>query len=293
LLKKWLREPLLHFLVIGTLLFVIYGLQNDGISDQSKRIVFTSADINRLALLWEKQRQRPPTQAELKGLIEQQIREQVLYREALAMGLDQNDAIVRRRLAQKVEFISADIAALAEPSEKNLADYLSTHSKQFEIPARIDFVQVYFSVEKRGAHLDQDAYRALAELRQTNSNTDISTMGDSSMLGLQFTQQSGFEVSRLFGKTFARELFILPVGSWQGPVVSGYGLHLLRIDKKAEARQPELAAVRKKVHNEWMSQQRRTVDKAFYQALRQQYEIIIEDSDLVNARLNNVTTSVR
>jgi len=293
LLKKWLREPLLHFLLIGALLFVAYGLQNDGISDQSKRIVFTQADINRLSLLWEKQRQRPPTQAELDGLIEQQVREQVFYREALALGLDQNDAIVRRRLAQKVEFISADIAAQAEPSETELTDYLVAHNDKFEIPARISFMQIYLSSERRGKQAEKDAHRLLGELRQPASKVDIKSAGDPFMMGQQLKQLTESDVSQLFGQDFASKLFALSTEGWQGPVWSAYGLHLVRIDSKTAAQQPELAAVRDKVRSEWMDQQRRALDKAFYQGLRQRYEIIIENDNHEGPGQKNTTASVR
>ncbi|MFV2005003.1 MAG: peptidyl-prolyl cis-trans isomerase [Gammaproteobacteria bacterium] len=288
MLKKWLREPLIHFLFIGGLLFIIYGLQNDGISDQSKRIVFTSADINRLSLLWEKQRQRPPTQSELDGLIKQQIREQVLYREALAMRLDKNDSIVRRRLAQKVEFISSDLAAQVEPSESDLADYLVSHRDKFEIPGRISFVQIYLSTDKRGADVEDDADRLLTELEKAGTDVDITKFGDSYMFGQVHEQATEFDVARLFGKDFASKIFSLPVGRWQGPVRSGYGLHLLHIENKTASSQPELAMVRDKVRNEWMNQQRRTVDKAFYDSLRQRYEIVIEDDNV-----NDLTASAK
>jgi len=285
---KWLREPLLHFLLIGGALFLFYGLQNEGFDDNRNRIVFTEADIDRLSTLWEKKRQRPPTQVELDGLIEQQIREEVMYREALAMGLDQNDSIVRRRLAQKVEFISADLAALAEPSDAELADYLATHSDMFEVPGRINFVQVYLNADQRGEYVQQEVQRLLDELTQAGSEVDITTAGDPFMLGQHHAQLTEQGVTRLFGEDFASKLFALPVGSWQGPVRSGYGLHLVRIDSKTVARQQELAAVRDKVRNEWFAEQRRTVDKAFYQSLRQRYEIVIKDvivkDTIVNAK---------
>ena len=277
MLKKWLREPLLHFLLIGAALFVLYGLQNDEAVSDSSRIVFTEADIDRLSALWEKKWQRLPTQQELEGLIESQIREEVLYREALAMGLDKQDAVVRRRLAQKIEFISADLAAQAEPSEAELADHLAAQADKFEVPGRISFVQVYLNADKRGAQVQQDARRLLGELTQPDSAIDIMLAGDSFMFGQQHEQLSEQGVARLFGETFATKLFALPVGSWQGPVPSGYGLHLVRIDHKTESRQPELDAVRDKVRNEWLAGQRRTMDEAFYKSLRQRYEIVIAD----------------
>ncbi len=288
MLSKWLREPLIHFLLIGALLFVVFGLRNDGISDQSKRIVFTQDDIHRLSLLWEKQRQRPATQTELKGLIEQQIREQVMYREALAMGLDKNDSIVRRRLAQKIEFISSDLAAQTEPSESDLAKYLASHPEQFEIPGRISFVQIYLSADKRGANIEDEAARLLLELEKTGADIDIMKFGDAFMFGQVHQQVTESDVSRLFGEGFAGRIFSLPVSHWQGPVRSAYGLHLLRIENKTAPVQPELAVVHDKVRNEWINQQRQTIDKAFYNSMRQRYKIIIEDD-----KLKDLTASVK
>jgi len=277
LLNKWLREPLIHFLLIGGLLFLAYGLQNEDLIEND-RIVISNAEIDRLISLWQKRRQRLPTQDELQRLIEQQIREEVMYREALAMGLDQNDSIVRRRLAQKVEFISADLATLAEPTETELANYLETNSKKFEQPANIDFVQVYISHDKHGDNAQVYANNLLNELRQVDSTLDFRTLGDSLMLGQRHEQLTEYGVSRLFGKGFASELFTLPADIWQGPIASGFGLHLIRIDKKSESQLPELATVREQVRTEWMAQQRRDMDKMFYQGLRQHYEVVIENT---------------
>jgi len=283
LFKKLLREPLLHFLLIGASLFLVYGMQNDGIADQSKRIVFTKTDISRLILVWEKKRQRPPSQIELEGLIEQQVREEVMYRAALSMGLDQNDAIVRRRMAQKVEFITADIAAQSEPTDAELEEYLARHTDVFEVPGRISFVHVYLNRDQRGENVQQDARSLLEQLSEPGSQKDIMTAGDPLMLGQQQDKMTRHDVSRLFGKDFANRVFMLPTGSWQGPVSSGYGLHLVRIDDKTKAVQPDLSVVRDKVYSEWQAQQRRDMDKKFYQSLRQRYEIIIEDAVTSNS----------
>ncbi len=293
LFKKWLREPLVHFLLIGGVLFFLYGLENEGFDDQSKRIVFTKDDISRLTLRWEKTRQRPPTQIELKDLIKQQIREQVMYREALAMGLDKNDSIVRRRLAQKVEFITADLAAQVEPSEAELTNYLATHSELFEIPVRISFVHVYFNTDRRGEQTEKDIQNLLSTLTQTGSKIDISQSGDPFMLGLEHTQLTEYNVTQLFGKNFASKLFALEAGHWQGPIQSGFGLHLVRTDNKTASSRPELKAVRVKVRNEWMNQQRRVVDDAFYQSLRQGYEIVIDDDRFINLEQKDSTASTK
>jgi peptidyl-prolyl cis-trans isomerase C len=278
LLKRWLREPLLHFLLIGAALFALYGLQNDEVKDDSRRIVISESDVDRLISLWEKKWQRLPTQAELEGLIEAQIREEVLYREALAMGLDQNDTIVRRRLAQKVEFISADLAAQVEPTEMDLQTYLDSHIDKFTIPGRISFQQVYLNPDKRGELVEADARQLLSDLRKPGTVANIMAIGDSFMFGQQYKDLSEHGVARQFGKEFAAKLFTLPVGNWQGPVLSGYGLHLVLVESKVASRQPALAEVRDRVRDEWLTDQRRDINEAFYAELRKRYEISVDMS---------------
>jgi len=273
--RTLLREPLLHFLLIGAALFLFYNLQNEGRID-NERIVINKAQINHLVTLWKKKRQRPPTQIELEGMIQQQIREEVMVREALAMGLEKNDSLIRRRLAQKIEFITSDLAALAEPSEADLSNYLSTHTDEFTLPARLDFVQVYINPEKHEANTQEYINNLRNELSQDGENSDITTLGDSLMLEQQHEQVTEHDVTRLFGKEFASKIFTLPVGSWQGPVQSGYGFHLIILSNKTENKLPELEAVREKVRLEWQAQQRQDMDKVFYESLRQRYEITIE-----------------
>ncbi len=273
--RTLLREPLLHFLLIGAALFLFYNLQNEGRID-NERIVISKSQINHLATLWKKKRQRSPTQVELENMIQQQIREEVMVREALAMGLDKNDSIIRRRLAQKIEFITSDLATLAEPTDTELANYLKTHSDEFTLPALIDFVQIYINPEKHETNIQEYTNNLMNELSQTSANSDITTLGDSLMLDQQYEQATEHDISRLFGKEFANKLFTLPVGNWQGPIQSGYGAHLVHISNKTENQQLELNAVREEVFTEWQAQQRRDMDKVFYESLRQRYEIAIE-----------------
>ena len=219
MLKRWLREPLIHFLLIGGLLFVFYGLLNDSAKNNDNHIVITIADIDHLKALWKKKWQRNPTQVELNGLIEQQIREEVMYREALALGLDQNDTIVRRRLTQKLEFITADLATHAEPSDAELAEFLQAHIETFTTPSEISFEHVYLNTDKRGEEAQQDAQRLLNELKNSSVNVDINIVGDPFMLGQQYDLVTEQEVSRLFGNRFTSELFTLPI---QRIIHSGY-----------------------------------------------------------------------
>ena len=278
MLKKWLREPLLHFLLIGGALFLLYGLQNNGQVVDSNRIVISEADIDRLLTLWEKKWQRLPTQSELDGMIQAQIREEVLYRESLTMGLDKEDAIVRRRLAQKMEFIFSDLASQIEPDDIELTDYLSEHTDKFEAPARISFQQIYLNSDKRSGQVLSDASDLLGQLSQADSSVNIETAGDPFMFGQRHESLTEHGAARLFGKDFADKLFSLQTGSWQGPVQSGYGLHLVKISNRTTPVQPSLDDVREKVMNEWQTQQRNKMNEQFYQNLRMRYEIVIEDT---------------
>lgn len=275
-MTRWLKEPLFHFLLIGAGLFMLYGWQTDDNALPPDQIVFTEARVDQLINLWERKWQRLPTQQELQGLIEQQIREEVLYREALAMGLDKDDPVVRRRMSQKMEFISNDLASLAEPDDTQLQDYLDQHSEKFSIPGRISYSQVYLNASQRGEHVLTDAQKLLEELSSFTVDTDITMTGDSFMGGYKFLDETDFGVVRLFGKAFALELFKLPVGEWTGPVESGYGLHLVRIDSRTDSRAPSLQQVRDKVRGEWLAEQQRMTNDLLYSEFRKRYEITIE-----------------
>lgn len=275
-MTRWLKDPLFHFLLIGAGVFLLYGLTADDAAEQPNRIVFSEADTDRVINLWERKWQRLPTPQELKGLIEAQIREEVLYREALAMGLDEGDSVVRRRMAQKMEFISNDLASLAEPDDSQLQEYLDKHADKFALPGRISFSQIYLNADKRGDQVRQDADKLLAELAQSSADFDVSMAGDPFMGGYSHENLADFGVSRLFGKIFSERLFQLPVGKWTGPVESGYGLHLVRIDSRTDSTTPTLQQVRDKVRDEWLAEQRRKTNDALYTELLKRYEIVIE-----------------
>ena len=281
-MKKWLREPLLHFLLIGAGLFLLYGLQNDGYVSENNRIVISKGNIDRLIALWEKKRQRPPTQIELERMIEQQIREEVLYREALAMGLGENDVIVRKRLAQKIDFITTDIAAMAEPGDKQIVDFFNLNQDKFEKPGALTFEHIYFNRDKRGDKTEADAQALLDKLKQSDVVLDVSLAGDSFMMGQQYEQIEKQGVTRLFGKGFSKDLFELKTNSWQGPVNSSYGIHLVYISNKNAAQSVELNSVRDKVISEWRAEQRQIQNETLYRKLRERYDVVIENASDVN-----------
>ena len=277
-MKKLFKEPLLHFLIIGALIFVVFSVVNkEEINLDGKKIVVSVGDIERLSSNWSKKWSRPPTEQELKGLVESYIREEVYYREALALGLDQDDTILRRRLMQKMEFLSNDLADLVNPDETALNDYFLANSDKYELPARVSFTHIYFSLDRHGSQIFAAAGKVLTDIRASSSPIPRAPdRGDPFMLQYDFTLETPFEVARLFGQGFAEQIFQLGTDSWLGPIESGYGLHLVRINEKIDARMPELAAVIDKVRTDYMFEQRQKTNKAIYERFRERYEIIVE-----------------
>jgi hypothetical protein len=273
-MKHWHKEPLLHFLIIGAVIFVVFSIVNkDEIDISGNKIVVTAAEVERLSDNWSKKWNRPPTETELQGLVESYIKEEVYYREALALGLDKNDTILRRRLMQKMEFLSNDLAELNQPDESALNKYFLDNQEKYKLPARVSFTHIYFSLDKRGAKAFEDAKNLLSQLNDLSAPEK----GDSFMLQYDFNQETPFEVARLFGTGFAEQLFTLETNTWQGPIESGYGLHLVRISEKIDSRTPELASVIEKVRTDLMFEQRKKMNKEIYERFKERYEIVVKD----------------
>lgn len=273
-MKKWHKEPLLHFLIIGTAIFAVFSIANkEEAADSGNKIVVSSAEIKRLSDSWSKRRNRPPSEFELQGLIDSYIKEEIYYREALSLSLDQNDTIIRRRLMQKMEFLSNDLAELNQPDEIELNKYFVDNKNKYKFPARISFTHIYFSPDKRGARALKDSKRVLTELDVPRAPE----RGDRFMMAYDFVRETPSEVTRIFGSGFAEQLFTLETNTWQGPVASGYGFHLVRISEKIDARMPELASVIEKVRTDFMFEQRQKTNKEIYDKFKERYEIVIED----------------
>jgi hypothetical protein len=273
-IRKILREPLLHFLVLGAGLFLLFGVVGRQAGERSDRIVVTEAKIGNLAELFERTWRRAPTAAELEGLIDDHIKEEILYREAVALGLDRDDIVIRRHLRQKMEFVSADFADQAEPTEADLRAFLAEHPERFRAPARISFAQVYLSVDRRGEDAPGDAERMLVALNA--GEAEPIEVGDPFLLEQDHRDLRVPDVERLFGRAFAAAVAELPVGRWSGPVKSGYGLHLVLVRERSPARLPDLDQVRQAVAREWRAARRHEAHAAFYDALRAGYEVTVE-----------------
>ncbi len=273
---KILREPLLHFLLLGAGLFILFNFVNKRQSEQPDKIVVTTGKIQHLADTFSRTWQRPPTQEELDGLVRDYIREEVLYREGIAMGLNENDTVIRRRLRQKMEFISEDVASQTDPTEEDLQNYLKEHPEKFKTEPIFTFSQIFFNPERRGDSLTRDMADSLSRLNRYGTKIDISTLGDQILLESDFNSARQSEIARLFGEKFAEKLSQLEPGRWDGPVESGYGVHLVFIEKRSEGLVPALDEVRGAVQREWENDRRLEANEKFYQGLLERYAVVIE-----------------
>lgn len=275
MLKKILQEPLVHFLVLGALLFVIADLRGSG-PDPSSRIVEVTAErVQQLALIFERTWQRPPSDTELRGLIDDFVKEEIYYREARSLGLDQDDTTIRRHLRQKLEFLTDEMGSVA-PTDEQLQSYLEEHPEKFRLLPRYRLKHIFFSVDRRGAAADTEARLLLSKLPTGTWPEGGTDLGDRVLVTIPEGFTDAVEISRQFGSVFAEKLAGLPLGEWSGPIRSGYGLHLVLITDREEGRLPLLDEVRPMVEREWSSDRRAEVAKATYDEIASRYEVRVD-----------------
>jgi hypothetical protein len=276
-MKRILREPLLHFVVLGIMVFVYDALLRDRtVESGGGEIVVSEGRIEYFAALFVKTWQRPPTADELRGLVDDYVLEEALYREGLALGVDRDDTIIRRRVRQKMEFVVDDIVELAEPTEAELEAWLADHSESYTRPARFTFRQVYLDPDRRGHALRSDAERLLMELRSTANDTDPGKLGDGTLLNYENADVGADIVASSFGQAFAEHLAGLPTGEWSGPIESAYGMHLVFVNESTPEQLPALAEVREAVARDWSYAQSQDASKAFYKEVLSRYSVTVE-----------------
>ena len=256
-MKALLREQLVQFLALGALLFLLFEWKGGGSGPGSTRITITPGLVEHLASGFARTWQRPPTEAELKGLIDEHVKEEIAAREATAMGLDRDDAIIRRRLRQKMEFLVEDAVDQSRPTDAELQAWLDRHKDAFPAESRVALRQVYVSAERRGASAHADAEKLLARLRSAGPAPKTDALGDPSMLPSELPLGPLSEVSRAFGSGFAAKVDALAPGQWSGPIESPYGVHLVLVTERMAATGPALADVRPLVEGEHLAERRK------------------------------------
>jgi len=274
-MRRLLREPLLHFLVLGALLFGLYGWMQPVASDGIGEVTVSAGQVEHLAIAFSRVWQRPPTPAELKGLVDDYVKEEILGREAIALGLDRNDTVIRRRLRQKMELMAGELEVAEEPSEAELDAYLRAHPDGFREDSRTSFRHVFLR-EDRGDRLEADAAELLVKLREMGPEADASSLGDSLLLPDEFTLEPRSGVAAQFGSAFAQSLERVPVGGWAGPLRSAYGLHLVLVTERVGAKLPALDDVRDAVRRELLARRRERANRECLDGLLKKYHVTVE-----------------
>jgi len=266
---RLLHEPLLHFLILGALLFSLYAWLHGG-ARKADEIVVTRGQLQSLQTQFERTRQRPPTAEEQRELIDGWVREEIFYREGLAMGLERDDPVVRRRVAQKLEFIG-DGSTPAPPTPVELQAWLDGHADRYLIEPRYTLTQVYFDVARHGDKLATDVARVRRLLDEGKAPD-----GDPTLLPPTLDRTAASQVTRVFGQAFADGLKSLPLNAWQGPLRSTFGVHLVRLSAVEPARAATLDEARAEVERDLVQARASRLDAERYQRLRARYVVHID-----------------
>jgi parvulin-like peptidyl-prolyl isomerase len=279
--RRWLSDPLLQFLFAGLLLFAAYGALQPPTDPRlhARRIELTSGDLRQLGAAWSARGRPAPSPDQMQSLVAAKVREEILYREALALGLDEDDTIVKRRLAQKMEFLFEDVAALREPTGEELRLWFEGNAERFALPARAAFRHLYFAPDRRGEQARPHAAGALAQLTgQPGDAPAAAALGDPFMFESAYGERTFEEVAATFGDAFAASLFGLAPGSWQGPIESGYGWHLVWVDSITPGRIPAFDDVARDVRTAWTEEQRAAIRQQAFEAIRRRYEVVLPEA---------------
>ncbi len=269
-LGRLAREPLVHFLVAGAAIVAVHARVAPA---PPREIVVTAAVVRALRAEQRGRDGVPQTPAEEAAMLQRFVDNEVLYREALARGLDRGDLIVRRRLIQKMAFVSEGLEPVPEPTDAELESYLAAHAERWAVADRVSLTQVFASADRHGAHLDAVA----AALRERlAAGADPTTLGDPFLHGRELRLRSERELAALFGPTFAARAVALAEGAWSEPLRSSYGLHLVRVTARRPGGLPRLAEVREAVARDWREERRAAADRAALDRLRRRYVVRVE-----------------
>ena len=278
-LTRLFKEPLIQFLIIGAAIYGAYALFGSPEEDYRDNIILVDSNrINAMVSEWESRWQRPPTRQEIDGLIQQYIKEDVLYRQAVAMGLNEDDPITRRRMAQKLEFLTSDLAQMQEPAEGELETFFEENEETYRDPDVISFGHIFVDPDARGDATLDDANDLLAELMAQGEPTEeMLQSGDRFMLQNYFAAATELDIRRQLGSGFAESVMVLEPGQWHGPVLSGYGVHLVYVFTMQAAPAPQFDMVRERLLEDWHMVKREEFNQQFLETLKDRFEIIVEE----------------
>ncbi|MEP3467646.1 MAG: peptidylprolyl isomerase [Parasphingorhabdus sp.] len=273
-MKKLLREPLVHFLVVGFLVFFANYFWTGGQNADDQTIAVSDSVLARLDDSWIRTTGRKPSAEDRDGLIAQYVQEEALAREAQRLGLAEGDEIIKRRLAQKMRFMVDRVEAVDDPSDSELETWLTANRDKFNIAERRSFNHVYFSPEQHGDALEGKASAALAELQ---SGANWQSLGDPFMQKRTYVTVPQGEVTRAFGPDFAQSIFALPKGQWSKPIGSAFGLHLVRIEAVDQAAQADFSANRERIRGAYMEAMAETERQEEIERIVGRYEVVVSE----------------
>ena len=283
-IRRAMRQPLVHFIIAGFALFVVYALLHPErfAADNSRRIELSATDVGTVELAFIARWQRPPTPTELRGLLATEVRNEILSREAIALGLEKDDVIVKRRLAQKMEFLADDMSGLRDPTPAELRAWFDQHKSEFAPATRITFRHVFFSTDLRGAGAEGAARKALTS---ASSRREAAPRGDPFMYQDYYAGQTEVQVAQVFGSDFAKPLFSAPTQRWSGPLASGLGWHIVRAEELSPGELPSYEVVEADVRERWMIEQRDAAKRAGFEAMLARYEVVLPSESAVDLAL--------
>jgi parvulin-like peptidyl-prolyl isomerase len=278
-LSKVIREPLVHFVLIGAAVFGLYTLMAGADQDETRdRIVITKGRVQQLAQVFERTWQRPPRPEELRGLFDAYIKEEVYYREAVKLGLDRDDTVIRRRMQQKLEFLTEPNDEPLQPDDPTLQAYLDANKASFRVEPKIAFYQVFLNPNKTGEAAPVRARKTLEVLKSSTRDDLPPDVSDPTLLQASIPLSPLSVIAGNFGESFAANLTDLPENEWIGPIESPYGLHLVRVNARIDGYDPELAEIRGAVKQNWQADQREAFQDQAYDKLLSKYEVILPAS---------------
>lgn len=275
MLKRLLTEPFFHFVILALLIFGAWRIGSDASEPERDTIVVSGGKIEQLTLVFAKVRQRPPTPSELKGLIDDYVKEEIYFREAMALGLEEGDAVIRRRLRQKMEFLGTAESETAAPTDAELGAYLAANPRKFEIGPQIALRQVFVNPRLHGDRAKMAA-DSLLERLLSEPKIDFLTLGDPTMLPHELPLSPASAIAQIYGEEFIAEIGKAETGIWHGPVSSGFGLHLVQVDERVPGRIPALDEARDAVTREWRNARRQEMEERRLAEFLKRYRVVIE-----------------
>ncbi len=278
--SKFFKEPLFKFILAGIILFISYSALDNYLNKDENVLIVTNSEISILEQSWESRWNRPPTPEERQGLIDQHVKEMVLYKTALEMGLDKDDRVIRGRMVQKLEFLGNDLIRVPQPSEQDLVTFYEKNKEQYLPEEVITITHIFFNPDKREDQTLVDAEQALQALRSRKGfDGNISELGDIFMLQNYYPNRTQLEIRKLFGSGFTETVFELEPEKWHGPVLSGYGTHLVYIHYHKESKMPAFTNVIEQVKTDWMDDMQKKLNERYIEGLMSRYEIVFEESE--------------